>query len=502
MARVWRTWPPHHTAQRARAPGDDGDHPGCSAHACVRACVRACVHACNRAAPDGPGAACEHHRTRRADGRAPAGRRRYVNMATKEMIANYMDGKRGLDAASEQADLAGDRRRHCAALAWHWAALAWHWAALAWHWAALAWHWAALAWHWADLAGDRRRRTQIDPCARAHARTHARTHAHAACRRHALRRASLRVRQRDDARGGRARLRARDALGGGDGLGGRVHHARGVADRARARVGLRRDRAGRGTQRGTQRALNGKIGPVGARLADNATMRLLPIRLRTHAHTHTRMHAHTHTRMRACAYTRWQRRRRDAPCAAMGSAAAVQKCIGRRGAQRAAAAARISQRCADCGDAARSCRCNARWRIRSSTRRSARRRRRRAYAPTTPACAGGSASALHSTAQHAARTIARYPTQHGGSRGVPCRAGCVQVAEVEGGAAAWALDGRVLVDDVAVQARHSSGRCDDRFGSSRRCPVRLMHGGVAADARSALPVRERRVGVGERCAGT
>jgi hypothetical protein len=32
-------------------------------------------------------------------------------MATKEMIANYMDGKRGLDAASEQADLAGDRRR-------------------------------------------------------------------------------------------------------------------------------------------------------------------------------------------------------------------------------------------------------------------------------------------------------------------------------------------------------------------------------------------------------
>jgi hypothetical protein len=44
------------------------------------------------------------------------------------------------------------------------------------------------------------------------------------------------------------------------------------------------------------------------------------------------------------------------------------------------------------------------------------------------------------------------------------RVRCVQVAEVEGGAAAWALDGRVLVDDVAVQARHSSGRCDDRFG--------------------------------------
>ncbi len=194
-------------------------------------------------------------------------------MATKEMIANYMDGKRGLDAASEQA----------------------------------------------DLAGDRRRRAQIDP---ARSCTHARTNTHAACRRHALRRASLRVRQRDDARGGRARLRARDALGGGDGLGGRVHHARGVADRARARVGLRRDRAGRGTQ---QRALNGHS--TGDSSGDSTVK---SVRSAQGSRTTRRCdccrfvcarNAHTHTRMRACAYIRWQRRRRYVPCAATGSAA-------------------------------------------------------------------------------------------------------------------------------------------------------------------------------------
>jgi hypothetical protein len=72
---------------------------------------------------------------------------------------------------------------------------------------------------------------------------------------------------------------------------------------------------------------------------------------------------------------------------------------------------------------------------------------------------GTARSAHHRTVSHAAWWLSQR-TMPGGMRA--CR--CVQVAEVEGGAAAWALDGRVLVDDVAVQARHSSGHCDDRFG--------------------------------------